>query len=106
MYCLLDIVTLFIMECMNYYVGSILEPSAPQNLILGSVTNSSITINWEAPEDLGGCKLKKYIILSKDTKGKKYKKAGKTTSEELQFEISTNVEAGKSYLIQVKSTHT
>ena len=77
------------------------EPSPPQNIQVISVTYESIKIKWESPETDGGAKLKRYIVLYKETAGKKYKKAGKVAPDVTEFVITDNIEENKKYSVQV-----
>ena len=92
---------MFSSKCSHSHLSA--APSAPRNVTASDVKKDQFTVSWDAPDFDGGSKIIQYIVMMKDTTSKKFRKIGKVDGNTLTFQVTTDVEEGKEYLIQVGS---
>lgn len=76
------------------------RPSAPQDLKVTKVTESSITITWEPPKTDGGSTVKGYVIEKRDPHRHTYSHVSSTQNTD--FKVSRLIE-GSQYVFRVSA---
>ena len=61
-------------------------PSAPRNLKVQKITDSSVVMSWDEPENKGNCEIQSYVIVCRENTKKKFKKIGKVDGNVTVFE--------------------
>jgi titin len=64
------------------------------------VTPESCVLNWDTPEDNGGCDIRNYIVERRDANRQSYNKIG--TTKELKF-TDTKLVEGRGYVYRVSA---
>lgn len=80
------------------------EPPPPRNVVIGDITEQSLLVRWEPPEE-DTRPVKEYIIVAKRVSEERFKKVGKVEANVLEFEITKNIEAGVEYDVRVYSAN-
>lgn len=53
---------------LSWFAGVVVEPGPPVGpLVVSSVTNTSVNLSWNPPDNLGGGQLTSYIIEARMT---------------------------------------
>jgi titin len=74
------------------------KPSAPTHLTTSNMEADSLVINWEEPEDNGGCDITNYVIEKREHNRRTFQPIG--TSRDRSFK-AIRLSSGQSYVFQV-----
>merc|ERR1712098_333346 len=77
--------------------------SAPGKVTVVDSNAKEVTLNWTEPENDGGCKIIKYIILYQEVTEETWHVATESTTTSAV--ISSGLEEGKKYYFQVKAVN-
>ena len=86
-----------------YFPIQLDKPGPVSNLAVTEVTEKSISLKWEEPEDDGGCPITDYVIEKREASKRKWSPAGET-KDELVFTDNT-VTKGNQYVFRVAATN-
>jgi len=75
-------------------------PSAPRNLEVTEVTDTSVSVRWKTPESDNGKPISRYVIERRDGFKSTYIPVG--TTDSLDYRVIRLV-AGNEYVIQVRA---
>lgn len=78
------------------------KPGKVQNLAVKSTTENSVALEWEDPEDDGGCLITQYIVEKRAASKRNWESVGKF--EEMECEI-TRLTEGKNYSFRVAAVN-
>ena len=78
------------------------KPSAPRDLVTSGVTESSVSLTWQIPEDDGGCEISGYVVEMREASKRSWKASGATP--ELSF-TAEKLKEGRQYLFQVAAVN-
>lgn len=84
----------------NYRLTVLDKPQAPRNLTIQSVTEDSVSLEWQPPAEDGGSLIKGYTIEKREASRRSWHKVGIT--RDTRFTVKPLVE-GQSYYFQVRA---
>ena len=84
----------------NYRLTVLDKPQAPRDLVVDSVTESSVSLSWKPPADDGGSPLKGYTIEKREASRRSWQKVG--TTRDTRFTVKPLLE-GQGYFFQVRA---
>ena len=74
------------------------KPTAPRNPKASDLTESSVTLTWDAPEDNGGCDINQYAIERREANRRTFQIIG--TSKERSLNV-TRLQENVPYIFQI-----
>jgi titin len=74
------------------------KPAPPQNLKVTDMKATAATLNWETPEDDGGCSILGYIVEKRESNRRTYTMVGKCKQTSMEV---TQLVKGTNYIFQV-----
>lgn len=74
------------------------KPSAPRDLVTSGVTESTVSLTWQTPEDDGGCEVTGYVVEMREASKRSWKPSG--TTQELSLTVD-QLKEGRKYYFQV-----
>lgn len=78
------------------------KPSAPKTLTATDVTETSVSLKWQPPDDDGGLPIKSYTIERRDKRWGSWVKAGTTKGSVMTFDV-TGLVTGQEYCFRVSA---
>ena len=80
------------------------KPSVPRNLKVKTSGKEFITVQWDEPEDDGGCKITGYEVEKRDTARTAFTTAGNAGADERELSVKRLLE-GNQYIIHVRAVN-
>ena len=87
-------------DTIEFTTAVINVPSAPQSLVVSSVTKDTIAVEWQTPESDGGSPINSYSLERKDMKRNTWVAAGSCAENKLSYTVKKLAE-GNEYSIRV-----